>query len=240
MAAMKLAVMQPYFFPYLGYWQLIQASDCFVLMDDVQFIRHGWIARNRVMNPMGGWQYAFIRLQKHSHTALIRDVVASEVSGWKTRLLAQLAHYRSATPHYERVREAIVPILEGCEEVSICRINAAIVRGLCGVLGLERDIRIASECGLDYSEVAHTGQWALRMAQQLGADEYLNPIAGAGMFEPAEFAAAGVGLVFLTAEPCVYPRPGEFIPRLSILDVLMFNGIERTRELLHAYALTRA
>lgn len=237
---MKLAIMQPYFFPYLGYWQLIQASDTFVLMDDVQFIRHGWIERNRILKQDGGWQYVAVPLEKHSHKEAIRNIVARDGFDWKAKLLDQLSHYRRVAPHYREARKAIEEVIESAHSRSICRIDGAILRGLCKVLGVERDILIASECGLDYSQVSHTGEWALRISQQMGASEYINPIGGIDLFDAGQFSEAGIALTFLEPEPVAYERGGAFIPRLSIIDVLMFNGIEGTKPLLGSCTLKAA
>ena len=234
---MKLAIMQPYFFPYIGYWQLIAASDVFVLLDDVQFIRHGWIERNRTLNPNGGWQYISIPLEPHSHRETIRNVRARATPDWKRRLLAQVSHYRRLAQYYEEVRETIESVIEPIDDVAICAIDAAILRGMCRALGLERRFVVASESAFDYSEVSAPGDWALRISQQLGARTYINPAAGVHLFEPARFLESGISLCFLESDPMVYPRAGEFIPQLSIIDVLMFNGIDGTRSLLHACRL---
>jgi hypothetical protein len=237
---MKLAIMQPYFFPYIGYWQLIHAVDTFVMLDDVQFMRHGWIERNRIHNPNGGWQYVAVPLESHSHKDLIRNVRARETPGWKERLSAQLNHYRRLTPYFAQVRMALLSIIDPIEDRSIARINAAIIRGVCKMLGMDRTLLIASECGFDYSDVRSPGDWALRISQQLAASEYVNPVGGAALFDATAFSKAGISLRFLQAGPVAYRRAGEFIPDLSIIDVLMFNGIPGTRSLLDRCSLPDA
>jgi hypothetical protein len=237
---MKLAIMQPYFFPYLGYWQLIAACDVFVLLDDVQFIRGGWIERNRILNPTKGWQYIAVPLQGHSHKEPIRDIRARDAASWKTRLVAQRSHYRRLAPYYREASRAIDATIGPINDTAICAIDTAILRGICRELGVDRKFLVASECSFDYSEVKAPGDWSLRISQQLGADAYLNPASGAGLFDAAEFGRAGISLRFLESEPFVYERGGEFIPQLSIIDVLMFNGLAATRELLQRYRLVEA
>ena len=236
---MKLAIMQPYFFPYIGYWQLIAATDTFVLLDDVQYMRHGWIERNRILNPDGGWQYIAVPLEKHSHKEVIRNIAAKDLE-WKNRLLSQLTHYRRLTPHYVPVHAAIAAILESVHDRSICRIKAAVLKGVCDLLSLERSILISSECNFDYSQVSDPGDWALRISQQMHADEYINPAGGVDLFDTAQFSAAGIRLSLLRPEPVKYPRNGTFIPWLSIIDVLMFNGIDGTAQMLNQYTLAAA
>jgi len=234
---MKVGIMQPYFFPYIGYWQLIQATDTFVLFDDVQYIRHGWINRNRIINPAGGWQYIQIPVTKHHHTELIRNITARAGEDWRAKLLGQLDHYKHRGLHYRETVEIVRTILLGLDDPRICRINLAILRGICAALGVDRKMLISSECGFDYSGVTDAGEWALRIAEQLRADTYINPISGVELFDTAKFAASGIGLSFLQPDDIVYPRRGAFEPWLSIIDVLMFNGVEGTKSLLNRYSL---
>jgi hypothetical protein len=91
---MKIAIMQPYFFPYIGYWQLIHAVDRFVLFDDAQYIRHGWVNRNRILKPGGGWQYILVPLKKHALTESIKNVQVNPDGKWHELIVRQLAHYK--------------------------------------------------------------------------------------------------------------------------------------------------
>ena len=86
----KIGIMQPYFFPYLGYISLIKHTDEFMLFDPVQFIRHGWIERNRILKPGEGWQYIQVPLQKHSLTTDIKDIKIDNTQNWRVKLLSQL------------------------------------------------------------------------------------------------------------------------------------------------------
>jgi hypothetical protein len=237
---MKLAIMQPYFFPYIGYWQLIRASDTILLLDDVQFMRHAWIERNRILNPNGGWQYIRVPLEKHSHKELIRNIIARDDHDWRAKLIGQLAHYKRVAPYYSEVCEIIRAILDAIQGRSICKINSSIVASLCQALDLRCNILIASECELDYGQISNAGHWALRISEQMGAQEYVNPISGMELFDADEFSSAGIRLTFLKPDEIVYRRNGSFIPWLSIIDVLMFNGIDGTRLLLDQYRVETA
>ena len=95
---MKVAIMQPYFFPYLGQFQLIQATDRFILGDDVQYIQYGWINRNRVLKAVEGVQYVNMPLVKHSSKELIQNIKAVEGDEWKIKLTRQLEHYKKKSP----------------------------------------------------------------------------------------------------------------------------------------------
>lgn len=229
--------MQPYFFPYIGYWQLIHATDTFVLFDDVQYIRHGWINRNRIINPAGDWQYIQIPVEKHKHTELIRNITARAGVDWRVKLFGQLDHYRRRAPYYGETVAIIHSVVSDLDDPRICRINFAILGGICGALGVDRKMLISSECGFVYSGVTDAGEWALYICEQLNADAYINPISGAKLFDPAKFAASGISLSFLQPDDITYPRRGAFEPWLSIIDVLMFNGVEGTKALLSRYSL---
>src|SRR3954471_10551580 len=101
---MKVAIMQPYFFPYIGHFQLIQSADRFILLDDVQYIRHGWINRNRILKPGGGFQYIIMPLATHSRETLIKDLRPADAEKNKDKILRQLEHYKKTAPHYKMVR----------------------------------------------------------------------------------------------------------------------------------------
>src|SRR5678815_4096817 len=100
---MKLGIMQPYFFPYLGYFDLIHRVDEWVVFDTAQYIRHGWVNRNRILHPTEGWQYVTVPIQKHLQDISICDVQIVSGGGWRERLERQLHHYRRRAPHYDAV-----------------------------------------------------------------------------------------------------------------------------------------
>ncbi len=128
----------------------------------------------------------------------------------RAKLLGQLDHYKRRAPHYRDADGIVRTILAQLDEPRICRINFAILNGICGALGVDRKFLISSECDFEYSGVTDAGEWALRIAEQLGADEYINPISGAQLFEPAKFVASGITLSFLQPDDIVYPRRGAF------------------------------
>jgi hypothetical protein len=99
----NVAIMQPYFAPYLGYISLIKHSDEFILFDTVQFIRHGWIERNRVLKQNEGWLYIQVPLEKFSRETLIKDVKINNEADWKKKILSQLVIYKKTAPNYYKV-----------------------------------------------------------------------------------------------------------------------------------------
>ena len=104
---MKVAIMQPYFFPYIGYFQLIKHSDLFVLFDDVQYIRHGWVNRNRILKPDKDWQYIIAPLQNHQQSTLIKDIKVQDGDDWKIKIIRQIEHYKKRSPFYKETIQII-------------------------------------------------------------------------------------------------------------------------------------
>ena len=98
---MKLGIMQPYFLPYIGYFSIIKHTDEFILFDSVQFIRHGWIERNRILKQSGGWQYIQVPIIKNNgRETLIKDIRINNTDNWKTKILAQIQHYKKKSYKY--------------------------------------------------------------------------------------------------------------------------------------------
>ena len=221
---MKLGIMQPYFFPYIGYYSLIYYSDYFILLDDVQIIRHGWIERNRTLKPGAGWQYIAVPLQKRSLKTAIRDVKIRNDEDWKTRIVRQLEHYRKKAPNYSQTMAVIEASLE-IETESIVKMNQNILRNTCEYIGIEPNINIFSDLELDISEVTGPGDWALNISKSLNASEYINPVGGKEIFDNARFASENIKLKFLKNNLVEYSQRRTVFERgLSIVDIMMFNN----------------
>lgn len=234
---MTLAIMQPYLFPYLGYFQLIQAADRFVLLDAVQYIRHGWINRNRILKPGEGWQYIILPLQPHCQKDSIAQIQYQPQPNHREKLLRQLEHYKKKAPYYEACRAVVAEAL-ATPDLSVTAVNAHALRCCNRYIGIDTPLDISSQLPLQYHDVQHAGQWALRIAQQLQASAYINPAGGADLFVPEEFGAVGIRLQFLQAElPAYNQRRPTFEPGLSIIDVMMFNEPAAIRQMLHACSI---
>ena len=237
---MKIAIMQPYFFPYIGYWQLIHSVDCFVSFDEAQYIRHGWINRNRILKPNGGWQYILVPLNKHHATESIKNVQAHPNEQWRERIIRQLAHYKKYAGYFDEINDLVIDSLNGISGQSIAAINFSIIKKVCAFLDVKKEFIASSEQNFDFKNVGDAGEWALRIAEQMEATEYVNPVAGATLFDGEKFSASRIKLSFLTSQEVVYSQRGSFEPFLSIIDVLMFNGKEGTKDLLNKYSVETA
>lgn len=229
---MRIGIMQPYFFPYLGYYSLIKRTDKFILLDSVQHIRHGWINRNRILKPGEGWQYIMVPLKKKGLETLIGDMEIDERQDWKNRILKQLEHYKSKAPFY---RDTLA-LVESCLELhtrSIVDLNEHVLKRTCDHLHIRANFDVFSKMGLSLGAVNRPGDWALEISKKLRAEEYCNPIGGKGIFEIDQFEKNGIKIKFLHNNLRLYnQRRDRFEAGLSIIDVLMFNNVEATRYLL--------
>lgn len=234
-----VAIMQPYFFPYAGYFSLIKHTERFILFDPVQFIRHGWIDRNRVLKQGDGWIYVRAPLLPHGSDATIDAVQVDNGQPWRDKLLAQIVPYKRAAPFYWPVRKLVAEAIAG-DHPSITALNKAILDAVCAHLGIVRTIEVFSEMGLSIDQPTAPDEWALNICRALGdVDAYWNPPGGQEFFDRGKYEAAGINLKFQTLETPVYDqRRAEFTPHLSIIDTLMFNAPDEVNAMLDRYTLT--
>jgi hypothetical protein len=231
---MKLGIMQPYFFPYIGYFDLINRSDKWIVFDTAQYIRHGWVNRNRILHPAQGWQYIVAPLSKHRRETPIAEIRVSDDPSWRTRILGQLNHYRKHAPFFGPTFALVEECLRNGEQ-SLSRLNARILEAVCRVLGIRFDSAVFSEMNLDLPPIEGPGEWALRISEAVGAAEYVNPPGGEALFDPAAFEQRGIRLTI--QEPVAFPyscAPYRFEPDLSIVDVLMWNSPRDVKAFLDA------
>ena len=235
---MTLGIMQPYFFPYIGYWQLIKAADEFILFDDVQYIRHGWINRNRILKPNEGWTYITIPLKKHSRNDLIKDIKVAGNIDWQDVLLNQLNNYKKLAHFYSETINLIENIIKKLDNDSAVEVNQIIIAELCGYLDIDTKITVSSHYNFDYSNVHDAGDWALEISRQKKAKVYINPISGKELFDKEKFISNNINILFLKPHEITYNQKRKpFEPWLSIIDVLMFNGKDETVKLLNYFSI---
>lgn len=227
--------MQPYFFPYIGYFSLIKHVDQFILLDEVQFIRHGWIERNRILKPIEGWQYFRVPLEPHTRETKIKDIRIDNNQGWKDKIIAQLQHYKKVAPFFESVMD-ILDKLFSFEHLDIVRLNKESLDLVSNYLHLQTQINIFSTMNLEIEPVNAPDEWALNISRVLGADEYWNPPGGIEIFDKNKYKANNIGLVFHKTTLKEYDQKRSiFEPGLSIIDVMMFNDTENINKLLDEY-----
>lgn len=231
---MKLGIMQPYFLPYIGYWQLIFAVDKFVIYDDVNFIKGGWINRNRLLEN-GNAAYFNVNMQGASPNKLICDIdkMCDEIKDAK--LLKRIMACYKAAPYFEQVYPMMEKIIM-CKEQNLSKYLASSIKEVCNYLQIDTTIVMSSDVDKDCSLRAQDK--VIDICKRLGADSYYNAIGGQSLYDKETFQKEGIELRFIETENIVYAQYGnEFVPFLSIMDVLMFNGVDKVKEYLAMYKL---
>ena len=230
-----IAIMQPYFFPYIGYWQLINATDLFVVGDNVHYIKHGWINRNRILGEGGQPQHFGIEVSHASCNSLICEI-SRVVSRKRADYLCRvLKFYYSQAPHYSEVMEVIKPILLD-EESDLTRYLVKQLRAVAEYLGIKTEFRMLSEVS-DRWEY-QSPEIIRRTCEYFGITDYINP-SGAGMnyYEKDTFREMGINLSFLRRNEDIRykQRSDEFVPDLSIIDLMMFCSRSELHNILNSY-----
>jgi hypothetical protein len=236
---MKIAVMQPYFLPYIGYISLMKCVDRWVFLDRVQMIKRGWINRNRVLKQHDGWYYINVPIKKYSHKDLIMDICIRNDEPWKEKIIAKLSHYKKRAPYYHQT----IHLLETAFEEKfdcITRQNAHLLKHIASYLGFEFEYDILSEMDINLKSVKQPDEWALEVCKDLGADHYINPIKGKLFFDKEKYEEAGIHINFLNKNMKSYDQKlpnGAFIGGLSIVDVVMFLSPKEVMKRLDDYVL---
>ncbi len=222
---MKLGIMQPYFFPYLGHYDLINRTDRWVVFDVVKYKPKSWMNRNRILHPTNGWQYITVPVDKHAESGLVKDVALIDRNAAHRRVLGQLEHYRvGRAPNYSAVRDLVDATFGGASG-GLVDLNVRSLRLVCEYLGIPFDVIILSQTAIELPPIDHPGGWALEISSALGADEYINPPGGRALFDPESFSERGIRLRFTDLVDFRYPCGRyAFVERLSIVDVMMWNS----------------
>ena len=228
---MKLAVMQPYLFPYLGYFQLIRAVDAFVVYDDVNYIKGGWINRNCIL-AQGSKELVTLQLHRASPNLLINQI---EIAGNSEKLLKPIRQRYSKAPQFG----AVFPLLESIflqQERNLACFLGHGLRRVCDYLGLHPEWHISSALKKDND--LRGQDKVLAICEELGATHYINMPGGKALYDHAEFARRDLRLSFIKPRLVEYRQFGKpFVPNLSIIDVMMFNNQSQCARLLEGHDL---
>ncbi len=230
---MKLAIMQPYFFPYIGYFQLINAADEFIIYDNIEFTKKGWINRNRIL-VNGSDAYITLPLRKDSDYLNVNERFLADT--WKIerkKLLNRINEAYKKSPQFE----TIYPLIEKCLLFDDDNLFDFIYNSLDVIreyLNITTKFHISSDIEIDHSLKAD--KKIIAMCRAVGASTYINPIGGRELYSKNEFKRNAIDLLFLNTKEIKYKQfENEFIPHLSIIDVLMFNSKDRIQTYLNNY-----
>lgn len=224
--------------PYIGYLSLIKHSDLFILFDPVQFIRHGWIERNRILKQNEGWLYIQVPLVKSGRDTLIKECLIDNSQDWKGKILSQLQIYKKQAPYYYKTVQLLKEIFEG-EYDTITALNKASLEKICDYLGFPKELPIFSEMNLEIEEPNSPDEWALNICKKLdGKIHYINPIGGLEFFDTEKYTNQNIDISFQKMIPVHYDQKRtSFEYGLSIIDVMMFNSPEEINNMLDQFEL---
>jgi hypothetical protein len=229
----KIGVMQPYIFPYIGYFQLISAVDIFVLYNDVNFIKKGWINRNNIL--LNGERHLFtIPCKDPSQNRLISETELAFDSKARQKLLNTFSNAYKKAPHYNTVMPLIEEVIVS-DFGFIHEMAQHSIRKVCDFLSLETVLKSS----VDYNNQELKREYRLiDICKKENIANYINAEGGQEIYTKDFFAEHGIALSFIKAKPITYKQFGsEFVPWLSIIDVMMFNTKEEIHQLLQEFEL---
>ncbi|MEQ8414716.1 MAG: WbqC family protein [Imperialibacter sp.] len=221
---MKVAIMQPYFLPYVGYFQLINAVDKFVIYDNIEFTKKGWINRNRFL-VNGGDEFFTLPLKKDSDYLQVKErLLADSFESDRAKILRKIKEAYRKAPFADKT----YPILEDIFNYQSKNLFDYIlnsVRIVCNQFGIQTEIVISSS--IDINHQLRSESKVIEICKKIGASAYINPIGGVELYSSSKFALDGIELSFLKASPFEYSQfQNAFVPWLSILDVMMFVSVD--------------
>ncbi|WP_342304740.1 WbqC family protein [Methanolobus sp. ZRKC5] len=230
---MKLAIMQPYLFPYLGYWQLINAVDCFVIYDDVAYIKQGYINRNIIL--VGSEQKRItLEVIGASSNKLINQI---NVGNNAQKLMKTIRYAYSKAPYFEEVFPLLMHILKNNEK-NLAVFLAYSLKEISSYLGI--DTQFVYSSNIEKNNNLKSQDKVIDICKKTGAKCYINSIGGQKLYQESLFEENGIILKFIRSKQIEYSQFNNvFIPNLSIIDVMMFNSPDVIRRYLSCYNLIK-
>ena len=227
--------MQPYFFPYIGYWQLINAVDKFVIYDDVNYIKRGWINRNNIL-VNGEEKLINLRIRRASQNKLINELEVVNDGIYNNYQLKVIKASYCHAPFFNNVFPLVERVIRQKEDNLSTYLENSI-KEVCKYLSIDTEIIISSE--ISKSNELKGKDKIIEICKQLSADQYLNAIGGQFLYSSPDFQLCGIELKFLKTLDITYPQTNKekFVPNLSILDIMMFNSPEQIKSMLEDYEL---
>jgi hypothetical protein len=218
---MKLAIMQPYFFPYIGYFQLMNTVDEFVIYDKIKFTKKGWINRNKILINNQG-EYITLPLRKGSDFSPVNERYLADT--WpqdRKKMLNKINEAYRKSPFFNEV----YPLLEECLNYPDDNLFNVLFHSLDQVknyLKITTPFIISST--IPFDEELKAEKMVIQICKERKTNIYINPIGGLDLYDPCNFKDENIDLFFLKTDEIVYKQFDEFVPSLSIIDVMMFNS----------------
>jgi hypothetical protein len=232
---MKVAIMQPYLLPYAGYFQLIAAVDVFIVYDNIQYTKKGWINRNRICRNGEAVMFS-LPLKRASDFLDVRDrELAADFK--PDKLLNQIKGAYRRAPYFAQAFPLIERIVRHGDN-NLFRFLHHSICAMCDLLCIGTAIRVSSGIAIDHALTKQNK--VIELCRAVGASTYVNASGGVDLYSREDFYAQGIELRFIRSKPLEYPQfGGAFVPSLSIVDVLMFNPLPAVQSLIvSGYELT--
>jgi hypothetical protein len=228
---MKLAIMQPYFFPYIGYFQLMNYVDEFVIYDNIEYTKRGWINRNRIL-VNGKDEFISIPLKKDSDFLNINErYLADNWNNSRNKLFNKIKENYKRAPFFKDIFPLIERVLTNHETNLFSFLSESLIE-LKSYLEIETSIVHSSK--IDIDSKLKRDKKVLAICKTCGAEQYINPIGGVELYDKATFLANDIELFFIKTHDIVYKQyDNNFIPNLSIIDIMMFNSKEKIKYFLN-------
>ena len=226
MRTKKIAIMQPYIFPYIGYWQLINAVDTFIVLDDVNYIKKGWINRNSIL--VSGKSNLFtLPLVGASQNKKINKIDLLHEDKWKVKILKTIKNSYSKSPYFTTVFPLLEKIIH-FKNVNLSEYLIYQLEEICKFLDIDTVIKSSSKI---FDNQNYKGEEKIiNICEKEKATLYINPIGGKDLYHKNSFSEKKVELFFLESKEINYKQfKNDFIPWLSIIDLLMFNSVEEIK-----------
>lgn len=232
--------MQPYFFPYLGYFSLIKSTNRWIVFDIPQYEKGSWINRNRVIDShSNSWKFITIPVKKHNLNTPINKIQIQNNISWKEKLILKLDHYKRFAPNYKIVADFLNEILS-VDFDSLSKLNIHTLISTCEYLGIEFNFEIFSEVNYEIEPVHKPDEWALNICKSLGVTKYINAERGQTFIDRQKYVDNNIDLQFLAfAYPEYCQKTKKFIPGLSVIDAMMFNSPAEINDMLNEYRLIK-
>lgn len=232
----KLAIMQPYFFPYLGYWQMINAVDTFVIYDDVNYIKGGWINRNNML--INGSSHLFtLPLLEASPHKFINEINVTNNEKQKQKLLKAFENSYSKAPYKNEVMTLLEDVILQKENALHLFLKYQFEK-VFEYLNIDTKILLSSD--IKKTEGLHSQARIIDICKRLNTTQYINAIGAKELhlYDRDIFKQNDIELKYIEMGHIEYPQfKNEFVPNLSVIDVMMFNSKEQIKEMLDDYEL---
>ncbi|MFL2983029.1 MAG: WbqC family protein [Candidatus Neomarinimicrobiota bacterium] len=232
---MVLGIMQPYFLPYIGYWQLLNVADQFVFYDNIQYVKRGWVNRNNIL--VNNQKFLFtIPIKKIHQNNKINEIKLIQDSRWKSKLLKTIHYAYKRAPYFSQTNSLLKKIIE-CDDKNLFLFIYNSIIQISEYLKIDSSkFIISSSISIDKSLKAE--EKIISICKKLNTTNYYNPIGGIKLYDKENFKRNNIQLEFLKTNYIEYDQLiNGFMPQLSIVDIMMFNSVEEINKMLNSYRL---